>query len=131
MEPSKIPFLVEGISEGSWIVFDDQFFAGRGNLLAFTCKNVWDSCWNPQGLCHDLPICFLLLALGVGLMIRGGSNRTSQLGSVLISVAGLLVLLCIGLLPRSGLRSGSMRMTSVRPLEIGRFKKFGPSTMRG
>ena len=43
VEPSKIPCLVEGISEGSLIDFDDQFFAGRGNLPASTCKNVWDS----------------------------------------------------------------------------------------
>ena len=66
VEHSKIPCLVEGISEGSWIVFDDQFFAGRGNLTAFTCKNVWDSYWNPQGLCHDLPICFCCLHWELG-----------------------------------------------------------------
>ena len=56
-------------------------------------------------------------------MMRGGSNRTSQLGSVLIWVAGLLVLPSKRLLPRSGLRSGSMRMTGVGPLVIRRFKK--------
>ena len=50
------------------------------------------------------------------MMIRGGSNRPSQLGSVLIWVAGLLVLPSKRLLPRSDLRSGSMRMTGVGPL---------------
>ena len=63
-------------------------------------------------------------------MIQGGSNRTSQLGSVLIWVAGLLVFLSRRLLLWSGLRSGSMRMTGVGPLEIRRLKKYGPSTMR-
>ena len=43
IEPSKIPFLAKGISEGLLVEFAEQFSASRGNLPAPTCKNIWDS----------------------------------------------------------------------------------------
>ena len=43
IEPSKIPCLAKGISEGSLVDFSEQFAACRGNLPAPTCKNIWDS----------------------------------------------------------------------------------------
>ena len=131
MEPSKIPCLVEGISESSWIDFYDQFFAGRGNLPAFTCKNIWDSYWNPQGLC-DLT-CPSASAACTGRWVDD-TRWFKPPFSVGVGFDLGRWTACVTkqkTLPRSGLRSGSMRMTSVRPLEIRRFKKCGPSTMRG
>ena len=43
VEPSKIPSLVKGISEGYCIDFSETLSASKGNLPAATCKNVWDS----------------------------------------------------------------------------------------
>ena len=89
IEPSKIPCLAKGISEGLLVDFAEKFSASRGNLPARTCKNVWDS--EPGGILFLVILLFLLLVLVVGLMRIVGLGPTFLSGPVWMLDGGLLM----------------------------------------
>ena len=57
VEPTKIPDLAKGISDGLWVDLEAAWAFASGRQPGVTCKRSWDSTGGPEGLFGGLPSC--------------------------------------------------------------------------